>query len=154
MKALVVIALIMATVGITACSTKQGGTELSQVIESIVNKDLPALEKALADGGNPNDADYRGKSALMLATGTDQFRAANALVGAGADIWYADKFGTTPASMAQIARLAPGTPEGDAKDLFIAHLREFGYPWPPPPPDRVLDLRARGDWPPASARSN
>lgn len=140
--------LVVALQLATGCVRKEGEAKVDKAVEAVTNGDLAKLEIALREGGNANAADKRGVPALMIAVGSDQFRAANMLVASGADIWIVDDFGATPAHMALLARLEPGSPEGDARDLFIVHLREAGYPWPPPTPAQILEAKKAGHWPP------
>jgi hypothetical protein len=144
--------LVVALQLTAGCVKTEGEAKVDKAVEAVTNGDLAQLETALSQGGNANSADKRGVPALMIAASSDQFRAANLLIAAGADIWIVDDFGATPAHMAQIARLEPGSPEADARDLFVAHLRDAGYPWPPPTPAQILDSKKAGHWPPR--RSN
>jgi len=136
---------------LAACSGADAGVGMNPVVRAVTERDLDGLVKQLAAGGDPNSRDDRGKAVLLIATGSDQFRIANALVGAGADVWFADSLGNTPAVMAEIARLKPGSEEAAARDAFIAHLQSAHYPWPPPRPVEIRALRDRGAWPPHPA---
>ncbi|KUL95743.1 hypothetical protein DK26_11815 [Bosea sp. WAO] len=124
---------------------RPGSTPLAQ---AVVNRDLALVEKLLAVGAPPDSADERGQSALTLATATDQYRMANLLVAHGANIWFADRLGFTPAIFAQYSRLRPDSEEGRALRQFISLLQKAGYPWPPATPPEVKALREAGRWPP------
>ncbi len=138
----------------TACTGQgngQTGSEqkMDPVILAVVERDHDALDRALAQGGNPNAKDDRGETALLVASSSDQYRMSLRLLHAGADIWAADDLGLTPAGYAinQI-RLLPGTPEELARLQFIEELKAAGYPWPPPKPEQVEAMVAQHQWPP------
>jgi hypothetical protein len=118
------------------------------VAAAVADRDSSRVQQLLRAGASANDSDERGEPALLIATASDQFGIANALVAHGADIWAASDLGFTAGSFAYHS-VASGThPEAGARDQFIATLRERGFPWPPPRTDDVVKMREAGNWPP------
>jgi len=118
------------------------------LVKHIGDGDLDGVRTALSAGANPNEKDYRGKTALVLASSTDQYRIANLLINNGADIFESDQFGLSPGILASQSRLIGESPEGEALKIFVAELKSRGHPWPPPGPTEVLRLKSVGRWPP------
>jgi len=116
--------------------------------ERIVKRDLEGVKKALEAGAKPDERDERENPAILLAAITDQYRIANLLLDAGADIYATDKFGLSAGSLAEDSRLLPDSIEGHAHSEFVAKLKAKGHPWPPPGPKKVRELKAENNWPP------
>lgn len=121
------------------------------VVESINRRDLQALAAALRAGADPDRKDETGNPPLLLAAATAQFRAANLLLDAGADIWATDDFGLSPGAVAHTSRVLDESVEGEARKVFVDRLRHASFPWPPPNPVEAMKLIKDGKWPPVRA---
>lgn len=120
----------------------------SPLANAVVNKRPDAVQQLLASGESPDSVDERGTTALVLAAATDQFVIANMLVDQNANIWAASKLGYTAAIYANTSHIPDDSEEGQARLRLIERLKAAGYPWPPPWPDDVMELRSAGQWPP------
>ena len=140
---------ILATSIATGCSrvtpVPPGSTPLAQ---AVAERELDTVAALLAGGAEADSCDERGETALMIAVATDQYRIANLLVDHGADVWFADTLGYTPAAFAHNSRLIVQSEEGRELTRFIDQLRLVGYPWPPPDRIQVQEMRRKGRWPP------
>lgn len=121
-----------------------------ELAQAVAEQDIEKVRALLQNGADPNDCDERGVQALLIATATDQFRVANLLLDHKADIWVSRKLGFTPGDYAVERRMREGSVEDVARQEFIRRLRLAGYPWPPPSPDEVVELRRTGRWPPVA----
>lgn len=120
----------------------------SPLANAVVHRRMDLVSQLLKSGSSPDSKDERGTAALILAAATDQFQIANVLTKAGASIWEADTLGYTPAVYAHTSHVTKDSPEDKARVEFISFLREKSYPWPPPWPDDVLEMKKAGNWPP------
>lgn len=115
---------------------------------AVANRDAAQVGALLASGVSANDVDDRGQPALVVATETGQFRIALLLTDHGADPWFVDELGFTPAHFTFRSKVAPDSDDGRAREELIARFRAAGCPWPPPPRAEVLAAKAAGRWPP------
>ena len=118
------------------------------VAAAVANREPAQVQTLLASGASANDVDDRGQPALVIATETSQFRLALLLIEHGADPWFVDGLGFTPAHFVFRSKVAPDSDEGRSRDTLIERFRVAGCPWPPPPRADVLAAKATGRWPP------
>jgi ankyrin repeat protein len=117
------------------------------LIEAVMNMDEGRV-RALVEGGADIDApDRKQQTPLILAAKTDQFRIAEYLIGKGANILAASKFGWTVGYAAQSSKLVRG-PEAEARDRVLDQLRRRGFPFPAAEPAVVAQMLEEKRWPP------
>ena len=92
-----------------------------------------------------------GETPMIFASQTDQWPVVEILIDHGADIWAHDRFGITTAQATVTSRILRGSDEDRARVRVIATLQARGYPFPPPDPDRILELERLGRWPPSAS---
>lgn len=116
------------------------------LIEAVMNTDDARVRQLVESGANLEQVDRKQQTALILAAKTDQFRMAEYLIGKGANILAASKFGWTVGYAAQTSRLVRG-PEAEARDRVLEQLKQRGFPFPAADPSTVKALLAENRWP-------
>ncbi|HMP57661.1 MAG TPA: ankyrin repeat domain-containing protein, partial [Novosphingobium sp.] len=91
---------------------------------------------------------------LISACSSGQFRIAESLIAAGADVFAHDRFGMTAGLLAWNSRVAEKSVEGAARERVIAQMRAQGFPFPPPSAEDVREALARGAWPPVKGTAS
>lgn len=116
--------------------------------DAINYRNVAAVERLARTGRSVEERNELGATPLISAASSDQFRIAQILVDAGADVFASDRFGVTVGEMVWNSKVKPGSPEGKAREELIAVLRARGFPLPPPSRKQVLELVKAGAWPP------
>ncbi|HQS97474.1 MAG TPA: hypothetical protein PK823_13375 [Novosphingobium sp.] len=118
------------------------------LIEAVMNMDENRVRQLVESGAPIDQTDRKLQTPLILAAKTDQFRIAEYLIGKGANVLAASKFGWTVGYAAQNSMLQRG-PEAEARDRVLEQLRQRGYPFPAAEPAVVKVMLAEKRWPPA-----
>ena len=128
-------------------------TTISTVHEAVANKNLAELERLIKEGVDVDITDNRGQAPILLAAVTDQFQMVDRLIDAGANIWAFETLGYNVGIYTSTSHVSSSSVEGIARERVIEKLKARGFPWPPPFPDKTLEMVNRNDWPPVSNSS-
>lgn len=116
--------------------------------EAVLDRDIAAVERLIRSGATLEGRDEVGATPLISACSSGQFRIAELLIDAGADVFAVDDFGVTAGRMAQQSRIRESSSEGRARARVLERMEEKGFPFPAPNSDEVSALKEAGAWPP------
>lgn len=121
---------------------------MKTLIDAVMSRDPSVVSSLLARGVDVNLTDARGRTPLIVATGTDQFVIAEMLIDRGADVFAIDRLGFTAGQFAEFSSLTPDSENGAARLRVLQKLKLHGFPFPAPNPEKTKALAAQGQWPP------
>lgn len=124
------------------------GDRITHLQDAVNERSASAVERLIAVGADLEERDARGATPLINACGTDQFRIAEMLLKAGANIYATDDYDMTAGRMLWISRVSPSSPEGAARARVLKSMEARGFPFPAPNRDVVAAAKRAGNWPP------
>lgn len=134
---------------LAAGSNPDGKVGSQSAVWRAASGERTAVVSMLLDAGASIDAaDANGDTPMSNAIQSGEFELAHYLLSRGASPFASDKSGVTIGFWLNFVRMDPASDKGRARDSLIQALKDRGHPWPPPSPDEVLAMKAKGEWPP------
>jgi ankyrin repeat protein len=99
--------LIFAFMGMVTAQVVEETELVSHLLESVINRDLHGVDRAIQDGENIDLTNPNGWSAARFAVSGNDLGMVNHLVAAGIDLNNADNQGVTPLMVAAAAVSIP-----------------------------------------------